>query len=163
MTYFVTGATGFIGRHLVSNLLKRKGDVHVLVRKQSQGKLKELVERMGWDAKRVIAVTGDLSKPKLGISVAQMKSLQGKIKHVFHLAAVYDLAASAEAQVGPNVDGTRHAVQFAESVAAKCFHHTSSIAVAGYYSGVFREDMFDEAENLDHPFPHQARVGKDRA
>ncbi len=152
MTYFVTGATGFIGRHLVSNLLKRKGDVHVLVRKQSQGKLKELVERMGWDAKRVIAVTGDLSKPKLGVSAAQMKSLQGKIKHVFHLAAVYDLAASAEAQVGPNVDGTRHAVQFAESVAAKCFHHTSSIAVAGYYSGVFREDMFDEAENLDHPY-----------
>ncbi|MBK9493025.1 MAG: Fatty acyl-CoA reductase [Alphaproteobacteria bacterium ADurb.BinA280] len=152
MTYFVTGATGFIGRHLVGNLLKRKGDVYVLVRKQSQGKLKELVERMGWDAKRVVPVTGDLSKPKLGVSAAQLKSLHGKVKQVFHLAAVYDLSASAEAQIGPNIDGTRHAVQFAESVGAKCFHHTSSIAVAGYYAGVFREDMFDEAENLDHPY-----------
>jgi uncharacterized protein YbjT (DUF2867 family) len=33
MSYFVTGATGFIGRFLVGNLLKRKGTVHVLVRK----------------------------------------------------------------------------------------------------------------------------------
>jgi thioester reductase-like protein len=33
MTYFVTGATGFIGRFLIGNLLKRKGTIHVLVRK----------------------------------------------------------------------------------------------------------------------------------
>ena len=41
---------------------------------------------------------------------------------------------------------------------AGCFHHTSSIAAAGLYPGVFREDMFDEAEGLDDPyFAHQAR------
>jgi hypothetical protein len=28
----------------------------------------------------------------------------------------------------------------------------SSIAAAGLYDGVFREDMFDEAEDLDHPY-----------
>ena len=28
----------------------------------------------------------------------------------------------------------------------------SSIASAGLYEGVFREDMFDEAEHLDHPY-----------
>ena len=39
MTYFVTGATGFIGRHLVERLLEREGDVHVLVREGSQDKL----------------------------------------------------------------------------------------------------------------------------
>ncbi|HEY6087152.1 MAG TPA: SDR family oxidoreductase, partial [Burkholderiaceae bacterium] len=31
-------------------------------------------------------------------------------------------------------------------------HHVSSIAAAGMYEGVFREDMFDEAEGLDHPY-----------
>lgn len=152
MSYFVTGATGFIGRHLVSNLLKRKGTVHVLVRKSSQAKLKDIGERMGWDMARVQAVTGDLGKPKLGISPAQLKALSGKVRHFFHLAAIYDLAASAEAQIGPNVDGTRHAVECAEAIGAKTFHHTSSIAVAGLYSGVFREDMFAEAEKLDHPY-----------
>ena len=35
---------------------------------------------------------------------------------------------------------------------AGCFHHMSSIAAAGLYDGVFREDMFDEAEGLDHPY-----------
>jgi NAD(P)-dependent dehydrogenase (short-subunit alcohol dehydrogenase family) len=31
-------------------------------------------------------------------------------------------------------------------------HHVSSIAAAGLYEGVFREDMFEEAEGLDHPY-----------
>ena len=35
---------------------------------------------------------------------------------------------------------------------AGCFHHTSSIAAAGLYPGIFREDMFDEAEGLDDPY-----------
>jgi NAD(P)-dependent dehydrogenase (short-subunit alcohol dehydrogenase family) len=152
MTYFVTGATGFVGRHLVDNLLKRKGTVHVLVRKGSQKKLDALIERMGWDAARVVPVAGDLSKPKLGISPAQQKSLGGKIKHFFHLAAIYDLTADAASQKVANIEGTRNAVQLAEALKAGCFHHTSSIAVAGLYSGVFREDMFDEAEDLEHPY-----------
>jgi len=43
MTYFVTGATGFIGRHLVEELLEREGDIHVLVRESSRARLDELV------------------------------------------------------------------------------------------------------------------------
>jgi NAD(P)-dependent dehydrogenase (short-subunit alcohol dehydrogenase family) len=152
MTYFVTGATGFIGRHLVANLLKRKGTVYVLVRKGSQKKLGALVEQMGWDTQRVVAVTGDLAKPRLGISPAQLKTLSGKVKHFFHLAAIYDLSADAASQQVANIDGTRNAVQLAETIKAGCFHHTSSIAAAGLYSGVFREDMFEEAEDLDNPY-----------
>jgi len=44
MTYFVTGATGFIGRHLVQRLLDREGDVYVLVRESSQEKLTEMIQ-----------------------------------------------------------------------------------------------------------------------
>ena len=152
MTYFVTGATGFIGRHLLPKLLARKGDVYCLVRKGSQEKFDELRARFGDGGKRLHAVSGDLSKSALGVSPAQRRALAGKIKHFFHLAAIYDLAADAESQVTANVAGTRHALQLAEQVKAGCFHHTSSIAVAGLYPGVFREDMFDEAEDLDHPY-----------
>ena len=46
MAYFVTGATGFIGRRLVERLLeKRQGDVYVLVRDSSTGRLDDLIER----------------------------------------------------------------------------------------------------------------------
>ena len=58
-TYFVTGATGFIGRHLVERLLEREGDIHVLVRAGSTEKLDALVERLG-GGDRIHAVAGDL-------------------------------------------------------------------------------------------------------
>jgi NAD(P)-dependent dehydrogenase (short-subunit alcohol dehydrogenase family) len=153
MAYFVTGGTGFIGRFVVANLLKRGEPVYVLVRRGSAKKLAELRDDY-WHAndKQVVGVPGDLGKPNLGISADEMKKLTGKIRHVFHLAAIYDLSATPEDQQKANVDGTRNAVEFAESVRAGCFHHVSSIAAAGLYDGVFREDMFDEAEDLDHPY-----------
>jgi len=152
MTYFVTGATGFIGRHLLTHLLARKGDVYCLVRKSSLPKFEDLRERFGTDGTRLIAVQGDLAKPMLGMTPAQRKALTGKIKHFFHLAAIYDLAADADSQMVANVEGTRHALELADAIKAACFHHTSSIAAAGLYPGVFREDMFAEAEDLDHPY-----------
>jgi NAD(P)-dependent dehydrogenase (short-subunit alcohol dehydrogenase family) len=152
MAYFVTGATGFIGRFLVSNLLKRKGQVHVLVRKGSAKKLGQIGEAMGWDMKRIVPVTGDLSKAKLGLSAAQISALKGKVQHFFHLAAIYDLTADADSQKQANIGGTKNALELAAVIKAGCFHHASSIAAAGLYPGVFREDMFDEAEGLKDPY-----------
>src|SRR5215471_15766133 len=99
MAYFVTGATGFIGRFLVANLLKRGEPVYVLVRKNSVKKLAELRDEY-WGAtdKQVIGVVGDLGKPSLGVSAEEIKKLKGKVDHFFHLAAIYDLVATAEAQ-----------------------------------------------------------------
>ena len=152
MTYFVTGATGFLGRFLIGNLLKRKGTILVLVRRGSKDKFEALKERYPEAGDRLQAVTGDLTKPKLGLSADALTQLRGKVKHFFHLAAIYDLSASAESQQAANIDGTRNAVELAGEIRAGCFHHVSSIAAAGLYAGVFREDMFDEAENLDHPY-----------
>ena len=156
MSYFVTGATGFLGRHLVSNLLKRKGTIHVLVRKDSQKKLEAIGGKMGWDMKRVLPVVGDMTGAKCGVSAAQLRALSGQVKHFFHLAAIYDMTASAESQRAANIDGTQHALDLAAAIGAGAapalvFHHTSSIAAAGLYPGVFREDMFEEAEGLDDP------------
>jgi NAD(P)-dependent dehydrogenase (short-subunit alcohol dehydrogenase family) len=153
MSYFVTGATGFIGRRLVQKLLQRKGSVvYILVRDDNPQKLAPLYERWGVDAKRVVPVLGDLAQPKLGVARRDFTKLKGKVNHVFHLAAIYDLKASAEEQQVANVEGTKHIIEFAEEIEAGCLHHVSSIAAAGLYEGVFREDMFDEAEGLDHPY-----------
>ncbi|WP_374248219.1 SDR family oxidoreductase [Thermomonas sp.] len=152
MSYFITGGTGFIGRFLIDHLLKHKGTIHVLVRKGSKKKFDALVRDRGWDPKRVLAVQGDMTAPACGVAPAQVRALAGHVKHFFHLAAVYDMAASAESQQAANIGGTRHALDLAAAMKAGCFHHTSSIAAAGMYPGVFREDMFEEAEGLDDPY-----------
>ena len=66
MSYFVTGATGFIGRNLVERLLEREGTIYVLVREGSRGRLEELRSRWGADEDRIVPVIGDLSQEQLG-------------------------------------------------------------------------------------------------
>ncbi|MFL5826499.1 MAG: SDR family oxidoreductase [Thermoleophilaceae bacterium] len=146
MNYFVTGATGFIGRHLVQELLKRDGTIYALVREGSRGRLDDLRKRLGAED-RIVPVVGDLSKEKLGV-----EGFDEKIDHFFHLAAVYDMEADDESMRRANVDGTRNTIQFANSLDLGRFHHVSSIAVAGRYKGLFREDMFDEGQELPHAY-----------
>src|SRR3954471_24276507 len=127
MNYFVTGATGFIGRHLVEELLKREGTIYALVREGSRGRLEELGEKLG-AGDRLVALVGDLSKEALGV-----EDFDEKVDHFFHLAAIYDMAASEEDMMVANVEGTRHVVEFVNSQDIGRFHHTSSIAVAGTF------------------------------
>jgi NAD(P)-dependent dehydrogenase (short-subunit alcohol dehydrogenase family) len=153
MSYFVTGATGFIGRNLVELLLEREGTIYALVREGSKGRLQELRNRWGVDESRVVGIVGDLAEPRLGVSDADLERLTGDVDHLFHLAAIYDMTADAETQRVGNVAGTRHMVEFAEAIEAGRVHMVSSIAAAGLYRGTWREDMFEEAQDLDtHPY-----------
>jgi NAD(P)-dependent dehydrogenase (short-subunit alcohol dehydrogenase family) len=150
VSYFVTGATGFIGRHLVERLLQREGDVHVLVREGSRERLDALIERWG-AGDRVKPVAGDLREPLLGVSEEDRKALAG-VEHFFHLAAIYDMTADETSNAMLNVGGTQNAVQLANELGAGVFHHISSVAVAGRYKGHFTEDMFDEGQELHTPY-----------
>src|SRR3954454_4458669 len=163
MAYFVTGATGFIGRHLVEQLLKRDGDIYVLVREGSTGKLEELIDRWGPEAKeRVKPVLGDLAEPKLGVGDEQIAELKERgIDHFFHLAAIYDMTADDDRNEQLNVQGTRNAVQLANELEAGILHHTSSIAAAGEFKGLFREDMFDEGQKLPSAY-HRTKFESER-
>jgi NAD(P)-dependent dehydrogenase (short-subunit alcohol dehydrogenase family) len=147
----VTGATGFIGRHLVERLLTREGQIHAIVRAGSVAKLEAIVAGLGGEG-RVLPVIGDLTQPLLGVDEATRAALRGNVDHFFHLAAIYDMAAGEEQNALLNVEGTRHALALADDLEARVFHHASSIAVAGAYEGFFTEDMFDEGQPLPSPY-----------
>ncbi|QIZ75547.1 SDR family oxidoreductase [Ferrimonas lipolytica] len=153
MNYFITGATGFIGRFLLARLAKRQGNLYCLVRsEEAANKLKKIGEQLGLEPDRLLPITGDITEQLLGVDDTNLQRLQGNIDHFIHLAALYDMSASADSQVRANVDGTKHALQLAENLDVGCFHHISSIAAAGLYRGTFTEQMFAEAEHLEHPY-----------
>ncbi len=128
---FVTGAMGFIGKRLVKRLLVHKGAVvHYLLRPQNAAKATQLRQFWGVSAARVRLVAGDLTRSQLRLSAAQIKPLKS--------------------QIAANIEGTRYAAALAQAIEARHFHHASSIAAAGLYQGVFREDMFEQAQHCEH-------------
>ncbi len=172
MSYFVTGATGFIGRNLVERLLARPGredgspDIYLLVRERSRERLTAMIA--GWDSlgldasARIVPVVGDLGAERLGVSDADVERLRtAGVDHYFHLAAIYDMTAGDEANRVANVEGTRHAVALANALDAGILHHVSSIAVAGDFKGMFREDFFDEGQPLNSPY-HKTKFEAER-
>ena len=151
--YFVTGGTGFIGRHLIQRLLARPASkLFVLVREQSLPRFTERLTQWKAGSERMVPVIGDLTSPHLGLTAHRLAELRGQIGHFFHVAGLYDMTASDAALEETNVAGTQHAVDAATRMGARCFHHVSSIAAAGRYPGTFREDMFDEAAGLSDPY-----------
>ncbi|MGI9157074.1 MAG: SDR family oxidoreductase [Marmoricola sp.] len=165
MAYFVTGATGFIGRHLVQELLdNRAGEIFVLVREGSRAKLDALLRvwALSGDARgRVTPVVGDLTSDLLGVDPAWVTEHAGTIDHFFHVAAIYDMTAADELNEQLNVGGTRAAVSLAEALDAGCFHQVSSVAAAGDYRGVFDETMFDEGQQLPSAY-HRTKYESER-
>ncbi len=146
MQYFVTGATGFIGRHLLPLLVER-GRVTVLVREGSMERWQSVRSLLpaSADLQVVMGSLGDGKLPKvddLGLAGCEF----------VHLAAVYDLMAPVDTLLEANVDGTRAAMGLAKAMGARCFHHVSSIAVAGDYRGRFTEEQFDEGQRFPHPY-----------
>jgi NAD(P)-dependent dehydrogenase (short-subunit alcohol dehydrogenase family) len=153
MNYFITGASGFIGLNLLQRLTKRPGTFYLLVRNDdSRIKILNAAKQFGFPTDHLVFVQGDLTQPKLGIAPQWIDQLSNSVTHFFHLAAVYSFEADSDTIDKVNIDGTRHALQLAEKLGAGCFHHVSSIAVAGQYRGWFHEDMFDQAHPEGHSY-----------
>src|SRR5882757_4280736 len=154
MRYVVTGGTGFIGGRVVSRLRDTQpnpdpAEVWVLVRRQSLGRFERLAGQWG---ERVKPLVGEL--PELSLTDETIAEV-GRIDHLVHCAAIYDLTAGEAEQRAANVEGTRAVVQLAQRLGAT-LHHVSSIAVAGDFAGEYTEDDFDVGQQLPTPY-HQTK------
>src|SRR3954451_22441484 len=118
MAYFVTGATGFIGRHLVERLPDaRDGDIFVLVREGSRDRMEARIA--AWGAQeRVGIVTGDLGEALLGVPEGWIDQPRSKVEHFFLRAPINDWTVWDEHKEALNVGGARHAVALGNALEA---------------------------------------------
>src|SRR5438132_1548023 len=143
ITTLITGATGFVGRHVTRLLAERVDRVRVLVRPASQ--LRAI------DGLNVDRVFGDL-RDKSSLA----KALAG-VRQVFHVAADYRLWAKNPDEIYENnVVGTRNLIDGCREAGVERFVYTSSVATIVVPAG---ERLPDErtAARLDQMIGHYKR------
>jgi dihydroflavonol-4-reductase len=129
MKYFVTGATGFIGGHLVAKLIARGDQVTCLVRNPDKA---ASLTRQG-----ATLVKGDVSDR------AVMREAMRGVDGVFHIAALYKLGLEFKDQmVAVNVDGTRHTLEAALEAGVPKIVYTSTIGVFGNTHGKIVDESY---------------------
>jgi amino acid adenylation domain-containing protein/thioester reductase-like protein len=135
----LTGTTGYLGAHILSELLKSGAEKIVcLVRGDAENRLREslsyyfgedfLVSNRG----RIEALSGDVSQKDLGLSPEDYADLSCRIKTVFHSAADVRHFAPWEELELANVKGTKTVIDFALAAGAD-LAHISTVSVAGEY------------------------------
>jgi long-chain acyl-CoA synthetase len=146
----LTGATGFVGREVLSRFLRRGDrDVYALVRANGD---RSAAERLPGH-ERLTAVAGDIEQEGLGLSERTADRLRRDVSTVVHCAAsvAFDLPLDESRQV--NVGGTLHMAEFARTCERlDRFTYVSTAYVAGEPGGLFREDELAVGQSFRNPY-----------
>ncbi|MEV8635017.1 thioester reductase domain-containing protein [Streptosporangium sp. NPDC051023] len=117
----LTGATGFLGAHLLAELLYvTEATVHCLVRGEAQKeRLRANLERYGlwddWFAWRIVVEPGELGVPRLGLQDGRFAELAETADLVVHNGAQVNVAWPYRRLRGANVDGVLDILRLASS------------------------------------------------
>lgn len=123
MNVFITGATGFLGSHILSELLGRaeydNRTIVCLVRcssaKHGYERIRNTFERYRLNPKgleRVKILSGDLTEAEFGLDHSYYESLAISTSEVFHCAATVNMMADYETLKKPNVNATKAILSF---------------------------------------------------
>lgn len=172
MTLLVTGATGFIGRHLCAALTAKQQPVLALMRRPSGLELlREQVTGLGGDGRLVNALPGDLSAADLGISTPMPE-----LDAIIHLGASFGWRLDRETARSTNVAGSTAVAELAHRQRCRLVYvsgfmlenskHLRSIGVnienpaATYWPGVYRRAGVYEASKLEAAFAVRALASR---
>jgi len=131
----LTGATGFLGVHLLRELLVRtEARVWCLVRadsaEQAHARIRESLRRYRiWEERfgdRIVAVPGDLAAPGFGLDAADYTRLAERIDVIYHNGARVNHIEPYARLRAANVEGTREVLRLATTTRIKPVHFIST-------------------------------------
>ena len=157
--FLVTGATGFLGSHLLSEQLASGRRVLCLVRCSSAAngleRVTDAFRRFGLDTQSlqgVGIVAGNITLTRLGLSADDYKRLSEEVTDVLHCAATVNMLANYDALKKTNVTGTRRVLDFCMTGSRKKLHYASTLSVFvstdRNYGAVFESDDLSVPTNI---------------
>lgn len=146
--YFFTGFPGFISNQLIREVLRKndhEGKIHVLVlpsmKEKAESERQNIVKDFSLRQEQFEIIEGDITKPGLAIETAKSAELQEAVTHVFHLAAIYDLAVPKDIAFLVNVEGTRNVNEWVRTLRnINRYTYFSTAYVAGKREGILYEN-----------------------
>ena len=146
----ITGATGFLGVHLLRDLLKRFDQAKICCLVRNPGKMesywKEMFSGEDFRRDRIQCISGDITQPHLGMSLADYTACVQSVGAVYHCAADVRHFGQWETSYAVNTEGTRNVIHFCQENGA-VLHHVSTMSVNGYILTSYAErftDVFTE-------------------
>jgi amino acid adenylation domain-containing protein/thioester reductase-like protein len=166
----LTGATGFLGVHILYDLLKQtSATIYCLVRSANdkEGKLKlesKLKSCFLWENSfktRLTPVVGELAQPLLGLSESDFYYLANQIDVIYHCGAMVNFVYPYSQLKAINVLGTQYILKLATLIKTKPVHFISTLSVfASNGPRIVRESEIDEAETLDDTYSQSKWVAE---
>ncbi|MGN4128170.1 amino acid adenylation domain-containing protein [Lysinibacillus sphaericus] len=163
----LTGGTGFLGSHILEQLLLLPDTViYCLVRNQKQtsmeNKVREKMQFYFGEAilekmkHRVHIIEGDLSKEHLGITPNIKKQLIQEIDTIIHCGGDVRHYGDREHFIQVNVESTKYLLELSKDARAR-FHYISTISISGHAPHdakefLFSERDFDRGQQLDNVY-----------
>ncbi|PWK15695.1 SDR family oxidoreductase [Tumebacillus permanentifrigoris] len=152
--YFMTGFPGFIATRLIRRLLVGEPDARfeLLVHPSQRARAERERAALG-SAEQFALVEGDITQPDLGLPTSKFAELQDEVTHVFHLAAVYDLAVPQQLAHEVNVTGTRMVNAFVNSLTnLQRYVYFSTAYVSGDRAGRVLETELVKGQNFKNQY-----------
>lgn len=174
---FLTGVTGYLGAHLLLDLLEHTdARLSCLVRGADEAAARQsLLRQLAWyfpefslDAHgdRVEIVRGDMEAPDLGIIPTEFERLAAEVDVILNSAADVNHVGAASRSFRINAEAVETLLGFAKKGKAKAFHQVSTVSVRGEFRGqtpisAFKETHLEEGQSFAGAYQeskHRAEV-----